>query len=380
MNKYVFLTNSLLGGGAEKVICLLSTFLSDGNSAIIVKIDPKPSSFEISSNVKIYSLSNNLNYKSIYRFIFFPIYIYRFYKILKKYTPDFSISFLPIPNFINVLTNKIIFRNRSKIVVNERCFPSKAYSNNFLRLFTYKVLIAIFYNMSDFVFANSKKILLDLKKNFFLKKNGHVFNNPIGFKVKDQPKKLVLNSKIKILMIGRLTEVKGYDVALKSFNSLLKYNSNYELHIFGDGNLRSSVLKQIDELNIKDFVFLHGFKRNIKNVLINFDIFLMTSRSEGFPNALIEAMAVGIPVISTNCQSGPSEILNVGNSFNYTNGFKPVKYGVLTEVDNIKGITNSLIYLSDKKNYSRYSELSIKRAKFYDDSFVFNEFLKVINE
>ena len=57
-------------------------------------------------------------------------------------------------------------------------------------------------------------------------------------------------------------------------------------------------------------------------------------------------MVAGAPVISTNCQSGPSEILNLGNSFNYANGFKPVKYGVLTEVDNIKGITNSLIYLS----------------------------------
>ena len=380
MNKYLFFTNSLLGGGSEKVISLLSNFVINENSAIIVKIDPKPSKFRISPKIKIYSLSNNPNYKPIYRFIFFPIYIYRFYKILKKHNPNFSISFLPIPNFINVYTNKFIIRNRTKIIVNERCFPSNAYSTNKLKLYVYKLFIRIFYNKADFVFANSKEIILDLKKNFYLKKAGHVFINPIGFKLNNKPKRLIINKKIKILMIGRLTKVKGYDIALKAFKSLLKSNSNYELHIFGEGYLYSNILKFIDELKIKEFVFLHGFKSNIQTIFKNYDIFLLTSRSEGFPNVLIESMAKGIPVISTNCQSGPLEILNLNNSINYLNDFKPVKYGVLTKLDSIIGVTNSLIYLSNKKNYNKYSKLSLKRAKFYEDSFVFNDFLRVIND
>lgn len=376
--KYVLFSNSLNGGGAEKVICLLANYLQENNEVILVKIDPSESVYPLSKNVKICSLSSNFNYKPFYRFLFFPIYAYKLFKLLKKYKPNFSISFLPIPNFLNVGVCNFFFKNSIKTVVNERCYPSIAYRSSKLRYHFYKALIPFFYNKADYVFANTERIILDLKNNFSLKKEGQVFYNPVGFSVNPIVKNIHKKETIKILMIGRLSREKGYDVALNCMESLKNKNKNYELHIFGEGNQREYLEDQISNLKLNKYVFLHGHKKNIKKVINNYDLFLMTSKTEGFPNALIEAMSFGLPVVSTNCLSGPLEILNFGKKVEYIIGFSKAKFGFLTRVSDVCGIVNAITSLSEENRYNKYSELAIKRARFFETEKVLKDFIEKI--
>ena len=172
-----------------------------------------------------------------------------------------------------------------------------------------------------------------IKKTFPIKvqKNSIVISNAISNKkVYDI---YVHNKENVITAMGRLNSQKGFDTLIKAFSIVNKKNSSYILKIFGEGSDRDTLQNLIDNLNLHDYVQLCGTKSDAINDVANSKIFVLSSRYEGMPNALIEAMAAGTACISTDCKFGPSELINDG------------KNGLLIPVDDVRTLSEKILFL-----------------------------------
>lgn len=113
-----------------------------------------------------------------------------------------------------------------------------------------------------------------------------------------------------VVAVGRLTHQKGFDILLRAFARVVPDFPGWRLTIFGDGDERGHLLRLTEDLGIAPKVSLAGIANEIPKVLAEADVFVMSSRFEGFPNVLLEAMSLGLPVISSDCPSGPREIIH----------------------------------------------------------------------
>ena len=202
------------------------------------------------------------------------------------------------------------------------------------------------------------------------------------------------NSHFTVVAVGRLCREKGFNNLLRSFELFREKNSEAGLVLIGDGYL-SEELKNMADLSKyrKDIIFL-GFQSNPYKYMAKCDVFALSSITEGFPNVLIEAMACGLPVVATDCKSGPNEILN--ERFNYKinlNSLLLADYGILTpainESENYelrdysleeKEFANALEVLSeDKELRNYYAEKSTDRCYVYSEEVIKRDLIEFID-
>lgn len=138
-----------------------------------------------------------------------------------------------------------------------------------------------------------------------------------------------------ILGMGRLTRQKGFDLLLQAFARCTADHEDWWLLLLGDGEERAELLCQGEQLGITDRLKLLGCQRHPAGILRRGELFVLPSRFEGFPNALLEAMACGLPVIAADCPSGPSDIIRSGSD------------GVLVPVENVDALTEAMVRLMD---------------------------------
>jgi glycosyltransferase involved in cell wall biosynthesis len=112
----------------------------------------------------------------------------------------------------------------------------------------------------------------------------------------------------RVVAMGRLTQQKRFDLAISAFASTAVKHSEWELWIWGDGPLRANLQQRIDNTNCRDRIFLRGTTARAWEELADADLFVSTSDYEGFPNAMLEAMALELPCIATDCPSGPADL------------------------------------------------------------------------
>ena len=161
------------------------------------------------------------------------------------------------------------------------------------------------------------------------------------------------NGRIRIISVGRLVYQKSYDRLLNAFCKLLKDGADAELIILGEGNEREELQHMASSLGISDRVIFGGFKKNPYCFMKASDIFVCSSRFEGFSLVIAEAMVTGLPIVSTNC-SGPNELLDDG------------RFGLLVDNDE-QSIYNGLKQLAfDATARKHYSEKSLERAADFD--------------
>ena len=146
--------------------------------------------------------------------------------------------------------------------------------------------------------------------NYFsedIRKKGIIIPNPLN--------PIFLNSyyegkrKKTIVSVGRLEEQKNQLMLIRAFSKISKEFNEYNLKIYGEGTLRSKLQNEIDRLELNEKVKLCGISNNIKEDIKDASLFIITSNYEGMPNALMEAMALGLPVISTDCPCGGPKFL-----------------------------------------------------------------------
>lgn len=177
------------------------------------------------------------------------------------------------------------------------------------------------------------------------------------------------NDKYIIIACGRLSKQKGYKYLLPAFEKLLSKNSNVELWILGIGELESKLKQMTKDLGIDESVKYLGFKSDPFEYFAQADLFVLSSEFEGFGNVIVEAMISGLPVVSTDCPHGPSEILNNG------------EFGVLVEVCNSEALYIGMEKLiNDKELISHLKKSGQQRAEQYHAQIISNEYQKVFKE
>lgn len=192
----------------------------------------------------------------------------------------------------------------------------------------------------------------------------NAISNPLVFQV-TLPKK----REKKIVSVGRLDYQKGYDTLIKSFKIVNQKYPEYQLVIYGEDTERSKLEQLIQDLALEKSVLLPGKCKNVIEKVSKAEIFIMTSRYEGMPNALMEAMAIGMPCISTNCIAGPSEIIQNN------------KNGILVEVDNINQIANKILYLIENpKVREDFGEQAKRIRNQYSPDTVYKKYYNYFQE
>ncbi|AVQ18144.1 MULTISPECIES: glycosyltransferase [Fusobacterium] len=311
LKKICFIVPSLGGGGAERVAIHLMNNLNLEKfeiNVIIIYKDKGDYLEDLREEVKrIYLNKKKISYS-----------VFSLLRIIKKEKPDIVINFsfismIIIGNFIIPFFRRIYYINRQTNILSSQNF-------NLIK----KLLLKRAYKNFNKIITQSKDMTQDLLQNINICKNKIVeINNPIDLEKIES----LSNEKIEIelkkdnknlLCVGRLAKQKGFDVIINII-SLLK-NKNIKLYILGEGEERKNLEKLIQEKQLEKQVFLLGRKKNPYIYMKKADLFILSSRYEGFPNALIEANACGLYAICNNCPGGVNEIIeeNInGNIINF---------------------------------------------------------------
>ena len=373
-------TNYLSFGGTERVISLLCNELTKYYNINLVLIY-NSIEFPLHEDVNVIVLTNesyNQKQSLFSKMILFIKTLKNYRMALRTNNIETSISFLVLPNLINSCAK--IFNKKLKTIISERCFPSIMYSSSAFYLRSFKFIVKKFYNKNDLLFSNSLYINEDLKQNFGLKINAEVLYNPIQItnRTNDFISDIELSNEFNIITVGRLIEVKNHNGIIESFSLL---PSNYKLDIYGSGSLENQLKTLTNELNLEERIHFKGNVSNIRDYLVKGDCLVLFSNTEGFPNAILEAMSVGLPVISSNCMSGPLELLNENELVKIEPGsFVEAKYGILVNINDIHGLNKAIQFLESNKDVRKnYSKKGFERVKDFEVSKIGLEISNLIN-
>ena len=384
---------TLKGGGAERAASNLSLYLSEEKyKKYIILYDAEKRDYPyagdlIDLNIKATNSPLGKLFNLIKR-------MHKLKKIKKKLHIQKSISFLEAANIVNIFT-----KAEDKIILSIRNFKSKSSNSFYGKIYNY--LIKIFYNRADILVAVSKGVKDDLVKNYGIDKNKiKVIYNLYDIekiqklaeeKIENDYKKL-FNYPI-IVNVGSLTKQKGQWHLIRAFKKVKEKITDMKLIILGRGELEDYLKRLVGELDLDKDVYLLGFQKNPFKFISKSKIYVFPSLYEGFPNALVEAMTCGIPVISSDCKSGPREILAPETSIDgETKIIEYAKYGILISVcdDNYYNakfpltaeemiLAKSIIelYLS-KELLKNYTDKSKERAKDFDKDKIILEYENIL--
>ncbi|AII13904.1 glycosyltransferase, family 1 [Campylobacter iguaniorum] len=359
MKKVIFLINSLEGGGAERVVStILNNFVEKYECYLILMQDGI--FYELDKRINILYLDRAESSLGLIKFLKLPILAYKLAMIIKKYKFEHIVSFLYRANYINVLSNLF---TQHKTIINECSMPSMKCKNG--DRFSGKInkfLIKLLYGKSDLCLSNSYVNMMDLKNNFNVNKIGYIYN-PLNI---DMIKKLSKSSiqttkkRFTFVTVGRLIESKNHKLIIEAIKDF-----DVDLWIIGEGRLKLELQNFVESCGLNDKVYLLGGKENPFSYLSKADCFIFGSNYEGFPNVLIEALACELPIISTDCQSGPRELLAPNSDVNFylKDKIELAKYGILTPIKNIEKMKEAIkLIMNDNKLRQSYKEKTRQRA------------------
>lgn len=357
-------------GGVEKIIINLIDYFSKKNINIYL-ITTKNDNLKLlkQKNINlIYSSKNYFNFLSS-RFSTSLSCIFPLINLLKTLNNKNTIihsmqsSYLPII-FSKFKKFKIVIRN------SEDPIASIKYADNFLTSYIVFILRFFFYNFADKIITNSKGSAKSMKLFMFGKNKNkiqYIYNPYLTLdKIKASKKKKM--KKNIILSVGRLCKQKNFEDLIIAFSNFNKKNNKYILKIIGQGSYKQKLSDLIRSKKMEKKIFLKGYLDNLDEEYKKSKLFILPSLYEGLGNVLIEALNFSLPCISTNCKSGPSEILCYG------------KGGYIVPVNNIRIMQKKMeVILNDyptaikKAEYGRSKLFRFNAAK---QSF---KYLKVLN-
>lgn len=318
-------------GGAGKSMIAIANALSDmGHDVNLVFINKEEEAiYKANEKIKTYFVLKSSkskinsylhNYKSIKKY-------------LKEIKPDITVTFWTVPAIMLAMMRKSI---TGKAIYSERGDPGDKEYNGLLGF----VRDIMFKRLDGFVFQ------IKGAQQYFPEKiraKSAIIHNPVYIKYEDF--EIAKLREKKIVTAGRLHPQKNHKLLIEAFAKISDKYPDYVLEIWGEGNLQQSLQSKIDSLNLSQRVLLKGATKEILNKMVSASLFVLSSDYEGMPNALMEAMALGVPCITTDCKPGGAREL-IKNNIN----------GIITPIGDVDKLAQAMDeLLKDKDKAERLS-------------------------
>ena len=402
MKKLLMVVSTLDHGGAQKVFANLSRAFSKEWQVDILLNSAENITFPYAGNIISLGIDSKGDRTKLTYLL--KVFFHRYCMLRKlKRENGYSacISALESANVVNVLTGN----KYCKTILTVHSFTSE-YMKRLGRIkqIILFMTVRLFYNWADKIVVVSESAREDLIHNFCVKRDKTlaIYN---GFQIRDivvqsreklsqSEKGLFRASNFTLITVGRLEEEKAQWHLIRALQKVKKKVPNIKLIILGDGKLKAYLLRLIKEGDLENNVCLPGFIQNPYRIMAQCDCFVMTSLFEGFPGVLIEALACGLPCISSDFDSGAREILapNTEISYKIQNGWKKEEYGILCPVFDGKKrsfeekltqeeecLADAIIMLEkDKKLRTSMHEMTLKRAWEMDMEKVLKKWMEIL--
>lgn len=335
MKKIAFFVSAMGRGGAERVVSILSDYyVNMGVDVDICMLWHNINDYKLNKKINVIDLSCD-NFTGIIKKI-------KMLKSLRNYIKnndiDIIVPFLAqtaavfaVATFGLNLTNKLI-------VSSERNDPYVSKRSPVL-----KYLINKAFNKSDVVVFQTESAKRYYSKE--IQEKGVIVDNPVTMDLTNND-----NGKHIIITGGRLEEQKNQELLIRAFGNITDMHREYELHIYGEGRLRDRLQSIINDLNLADRTFLKGNSLDYQKEVSNAEIFILTSNYEGLSNALLEALLMGKPCITTRC-AGTDEFINNGVN------------GILVPIGDQRALEEALVKVIEDEEYKKNLGLNALNLK-----------------
>jgi len=384
--KVAIIIKSLKNGGAERVVSVLSNSFNKNYDFDIILFDSRGIDYSYSGNIidlKFYKLDTK--FFKIFHFLKLLIKKYKLYKIKYKNNYDCVISFVTNTNKLHMQT---YMKNQKNIITVHN---NVSIQKNFKTSNKNKLLLSNLYKKADEIIAVSEGVKYDLHSYFDISNEKiKVIYNPININeilefedetIQDNKLRSIFEKHDVLINVGSLNDQKAQWNLIRSFSEVYKKFPNTRLVIFGRGKYEQKFQTLINGLNLNNLVILAGYSKAIFTYMFKSKLFLMSSSHEGLGMVLIEALACSLPVISTDCKSGPREILAPNTDVTKTTTkLELTEYGYLTPLmtKTFQSIEKPLTkeeylfseaiqnILSNNDIYEKMRKNALNRAKDFD--------------
>lgn len=351
--RILFIISSLGIGGEQKVASILTReFVKKGHDVKIQVLTPKKEKqFEFDKKIDIEYCKEE---KGIIQKHFRRLKAIK--KAAESFKPQVIIAFALYPS---IYCSLLKVRIKVPVVISERNDPDTyCIWIKLIRFFCYRFADAAIFQTKEA--AKYFSYIADEKKN--------IIGNPLDFDI--MPKPYMGEREKKVVNTARLVPAKRQEILIKAMKGVLEVHPDYSLEIYGEGTLKRHLENCIEEMGLNSHIDILPATTNVLDKIKKASVFVLCSKNEGFPNSLAEALAIGVPSISTNCRiGGPAEMI------------KNNKNGLLVPVDDQEKLTKAILKLiQDKEFANTISKNAIATMRRFDKEIIGVKWLEVLNK
>ncbi len=327
IKKIVFTTVSMRGGGTERVISTLANYyVKNGYLITILMIADDSVEYKLDNRINICSISEATGGSFIKR-------IERINSLRSYIKENRDSLFIAMGTVSAMFTLAASYGIKSKIIVSERNDPNRLNHKPISR--KKKLLRNLLYLKCSKLVVQTPDVVKVFPK--LIQKKSIVILNPLP---ENLPKANCSNKRNRtVISAGRLTEQKNHRLLIDAFCDFHQTHKDYQLFIYGEGELKEELQDYIQSINMEKTITIFGFCKDLYTKLQTEGIYVSSSNWEGMSNSLIEAVAMGIPTIATDCPVGGSRLIIKNN-----------QNGILIGVKDKNGMTKALCTLADDEN------------------------------
>lgn len=361
--RILFSTDQIyLHGGIEKVMAQKANYFSNvfGYEVFILTTEQKGNKpcYNLVPEINLVDLGVNyqrdLSYFNKINLAKIPSHFKKWKTKIKELNPDvvivcnYAFDFYWSPFFIKKIP-------KIKEYHSSRYFEEiDRLNGSYLKKIKYKLLDLVEKKYSKLVLLNPDEI------KYYRSSNSVIIPNPIN---EVDNKTVNLNAK-KVIAAGRIAPVKGFENAILCWKQVAAIEPDWQLYIYGQGeqNYIAKLQKLIDDNNLSKHIIIHPAVENLQEEMLNYSLYLLTSITECFPMVLLEALAIGCPIVSFDCPTGPRNIVT-----NNSDGF-------LVENQNVKALANKVLYYIQNSNIKTEFSINAKQnSKRFSNQIVMNK-------